>query len=44
MKGKMQKRDYDTPRIELISFLSCDVIATSDPEFGDGVADSGWTD
>ena len=43
MKGKMQEQGYDTPRLELISFCAEDVIATSTPEWGSDVNDSGWT-
>lgn len=44
MKGKMQKQDYDTPRLELISFYAGDVIATSTPQWGDEVPKNGWAD
>ena len=44
MKGKMQKQGYDTPRLELVSFYAEDVIATSNPTWGDDVSNSGWTD
>lgn len=39
----MKKRDYDSPKVELIRFSALDVIATSGPEFGSDVEDSGWT-
>ena len=43
MEDKLKKRDYDSPKAELIKFDSLDVIATSDPKFGSDVEDSGWT-
>lgn len=44
MKGKMLKQSYETAELEITKFELSDVIATSDPEWGDGVSDKGWTD
>ena len=44
MKGKMLKQSYETAELEITKFELSDVIATSGPEWGDGVSDKGWTD
>ena len=44
MKEKMLKQSYEAAELEITKFELSDVIATSDPKWGDGVSDSGWTD
>ena len=44
MKEKMLKQGYEKAEVEITKFELSDVIATSDPEWGDGVSDKGWTD
>ena len=44
MKEKMLKQSYEAAELEITKFELSDLIATSDPKWGDGVSDSGWTD
>lgn len=50
MKEKILKQGYKRAEVEITRFTMSDVIATSDvistsdPKWGDGVSDNGWTD